>query len=54
MKSKKKVSGVLISVFETYTRNCWVADEEQKEKRSKEKNLVGGGNRLFYFIKGGN
>ena len=32
MKCKKKtISGVLISNFEAYTRNSWVADEEQKK-----------------------
>ena len=32
MKSKKKVFGIFISNFETYTRYCWVADEEQNKK----------------------
>ena len=31
MKSKKKVTSVLISKSETYTRYFWAADEEQKQ-----------------------
>ena len=46
MNSKKKVLGVYISKFETYTRYSGVADKEQKK-------TVLGGDCLFKLCEGG-
>ena len=55
---KKKVSGVLISYFESCTRYSWVADEEKKVLGLLSgyflSSLVRAGNSLFNFCKGGN
>ena len=53
---KKGLRCIFISNLKTYTRFSWVADKNQKKKVIGVLNgsIVGGGNSLLNFFKGGN